>query len=402
MSSEVDLVDPLATINCPYPGLRPFRREESVIFHGREELVDRLLARLRDQRFLAVVGSSGCGKSSLVRAGLIPGVELGLIGPTGVLWQVAKMHPGRHPFARLADALAGGDDPVLEPPHDMDRPSFMALVAAALQSGPRGLVEALHVSQPSAETHLLLVVDQFEEIFRLADPADRRHPLSDDQVDPDEADAFVALLLETARQNVPVYIVLTMRSDYLGECARFRGLPERLEDSQFLTPELTLPQTRAAVERPARVFGGSVEPDLVEKILSEIGSTPDKLSLMQHALMHLWKRAEERGDGRDGAGIRLRLADYQEIGGIAGALNRHADEVYRSLPEPLRHYAERMFRQLCEVGTDKADIRRPAPLQDVIAVATRPEWTEDLAGSRLGELWEEFERVVEKFRGSPT
>jgi len=192
------------TITCPYPGLRPFRHEEAIVFFGRDEQVDRLLTKLDRSRFLAVVGTSGCGKSSLVRAGLIPALKSGLMVSGGARWVVATMRPGDQPIRNLARALiddrvVGGTEAAVE-----HAPEFLT---AALRRGPLGLAEALCDAPPPGQKKLLLLVDQFEEIFRFSREGGRN-----------EADAFVELLLASAAQeDVPIYVVLTMRSDYLGD-----------------------------------------------------------------------------------------------------------------------------------------------------------------------------------------
>ena len=180
---------------APYPGLRPFRSDETGIFFGREAQVDALLEKLDHFRFLAVIGPSGCGKSSLVRAGMIPALETGLLSRAGVRWRVATMRPGERPLRRLAEALCAASALGLEP-----EPEAVAFLYATLRRGPRGLVEGLRDTPLPERTNLLLLVDQFEEIFRYRQ-----------QGDSDEADAFVALLLATAAQHdVPVYV---------GECS---------------------------------------------------------------------------------------------------------------------------------------------------------------------------------------
>ncbi len=160
----MDLLENIAVSEQPYPGLRPFRRHEAEIFFGRDTQIDQLLAKLAASRFVGVVGTSGCGKSSLVHAGLIPALELGLMGRGRSRWRVATMRPGNRPMRNLADALGKPDvlGSILPAP----------LLLAALGNGPRGLADALAAAAVAGEVvlapgeNLLLVVDQFEEIFR--------------------------------------------------------------------------------------------------------------------------------------------------------------------------------------------------------------------------------------------
>ena len=372
----------------PYPGLRPFHRDEIDIFFGREEHVDRLLEKLEGPHFLAVVGPSGCGKSSLVRAGMIGALETGFMASAGAHWRIAEMRPGNHPLRNLAEALLAESALKPERKEEVDAIPFLH---ATLRRGPLGLLEALSETPLPEHTNLLLLVDQFEEIFRYRQ-----------QGSIDEADAFVALLLATAEQReAPVYVVITMRSDFLGDCALFYGLPEAINESQYLTPRLTREQQRLAITGPAAVFGGTVEPALVNRLLNDMGPDPDQLPLMQHVLMRMWTSASRTAENHNGetqndasvvgveagaTGVTLTLNEYKEAGGLTKALSNHADEAFDELSEEQKHIAEVMFRYLSERGADQRDTRRPAKLQAVAAVC--------------GVSIEEVKKVVEVFRRS--
>ena len=340
----------------PYPGLRSFGRDEADTFFGRQDQTVKLLQKLQQARFLAVVGSSGCGKSSLVRAGLIPALEAGFLTDAGSRWRFAEMRPGSHPLTGLAlsllapDALGRAGE---SGEADADAPSFLL---AALRRGPLGLVEALRDRPLPEKTNLLLLVDQFEEIFRFRQ-----------QGDSDEADAFVALLVATAAQrDAPVYVVFTMRSDFLGDCAVFTGLPEAINESQFLTPRLTREQCRLAIEGPARVFGGRVDPALSNHLLNEMGTDSDQLPLLQHALMRMWGHARTRTGSEMPV---ITLDDYAAVESLADALSDHADEALAGLDGAGQAVAQVFFRRLTERGPGGRDLRRPVRLSDLAAVA---------------------------------
>ena len=209
----------------PFPGLRPFESKESALFFGRDEQCDELLARLGRHRLVAVVGASGSGKSSLVRAGLLPALQRGYLPAAGSSWQIAVFRPGGSPLANLTDALIGASTAEASAA-GVNRDGITRLLA----SSSLGLVAAAERLLGGAGGSLLLVVDQFEEIFRFRD-------LSGSREAEEAAVECVSLLLgATSQSEVPVYVVLTMRSDYLGDCARFSGLPEAMNDSQFLCP----------------------------------------------------------------------------------------------------------------------------------------------------------------------
>ncbi|MCP4700841.1 MAG: hypothetical protein GY862_28905 [Gammaproteobacteria bacterium] len=343
--------------HAPYPGLRPFRREETDIFFGREEHADRLLEHLSDNRFLAVLGPSGCGKSSLVKTGLLAGIAAGFLKDDQ--WRIAELRPGHKPFARLAESLLLEEVLGAEYPGDLQIDAVTARepLTRRLRLNSYSLHEVLRDLKTSSPFKLLILVDQFEEIFRYhasASSAQGRHESAD------EAAAFIALLLAAA-EHPAVYVVLTMRSDFIGDCALFHGLPEAVNKGLYLTPRLTRDQLQEAIVEPARVFDGDLEPALVSRLLNDAGNDPDQLPLLQHALMRMWDLA---GDDH-----RLTLEHYRQAGGLKNALSNHADSVFDALDEKQRRAAEILFRALTELGPDNRAVRRPAPLAEVAGLA---------------------------------
>ena len=325
----------------PFPGLRPFEPHESALYFGRDDQIDELLERLAEARFLAVVGTSGSGKSSLVRAGLIPALQRGHLAGGGSRWRVAMFRPGDDPLGGLAQALSR--------PQDLIGQSSFGLVEAArtLDAGEK----------------LLVIVDQFEELFRVGQAGSE-----------DSAAAFVKLLLRAAFEDeAAVFVVLTMRTDYLGACTVFRGLPEVLNGGQYLIPRMTRDQLTESIEGPIAVGGAAITPQLVQRLLNDVGDDPDQLPILQHALMRTWSNGTEaRAEGRP-----LDVPIYEAIGGLAAALNRHAEEAYEDvgkLPDGQR-IAQKLFQRLTEKGTDQQENRRPTPLAEIRAVAEADEQT---------------------------
>jgi formylglycine-generating enzyme required for sulfatase activity len=323
------LTSPSASIErttCPFIGLRPFEEGDAPRFFGRNQQIATLLRRLGGARFLAVAGTSGCGKSSLVRAGLIPALKRGYLASAGTRWKIAVMRPGGDPFGALARAAHVAEE--------------------TLRQSSLGLVKSLR-GELNARESMLLVVDQFEELFRF-----RREATGAGE----QADAFVKLLLASAEQDeIPIYLVLTMRSDYLGDCAVFRGLPEALNDAQYLVPVLTRNQLREVVEAPVHSAGAQIAPELVQRVLNDIGhgleQELDQLPVLQHALMRTWGEAVGSPD--------LGLEHYGKSGGMPGALNQHADGLYQALNDADRAVAKRVFQRLAEKEFKGRDIRRP-------------------------------------------
>ena len=345
----------------PFPGLRPFTEEEDYLFFGREAQSNALLRRLRQTRFLAVVGTSGSGKSSLVLAGLLPALHGGVMTQAGSSWRVAIFRPGNDPIGALAGALSqpdvfGSDS------DDSDEalPLPQAVVTeTTLRRSSLGLVEVVQQARMPAGENLLVVVDQFEELFRFKAATHEPHSA-------DDSTAFVKLLLEASRTTtVPIYIVLTMRSDFLGECAQFRDLPEAINAGQFLIPRMTRDQRRQAIEGPTAVGGAKMAPRLLQRLLNDVGDNPDQLPILQHALMRTWDK------GLDNGVRELDLPDYEAIGGMTTALSQHADEVYTSLPDDRsRTLATKLFKALTDTGPDNRGVRRPTRLGDLCAITS--------------------------------
>jgi tetratricopeptide (TPR) repeat protein len=234
------------------------------------------------------------------------------------------------------------------------------IIEATLRRSALGLVETTRQARMPANENLLVVVDQFEEIFRFRRMSKREGP-------EDEAAAFIKLLLEAKRQSdVPVYIVITMRSDFLGDCAQFRDLPEAINDGQYLIPRMTRDQRREAITGPVAVGGGEISGRLVNRLLNDVGDDPDHLPILQHALMRTWELWAD--DRRNGEPIDLR--HYEAVGTMTDALSRHADEAFAELPnERSRALAEKIFKSLTEKGPDNREIRRPTRVSEIAAIA---------------------------------
>ncbi|MAR10448.1 MAG: hypothetical protein CL681_10800 [Blastopirellula sp.] len=335
----------------PFPGLRPFTSEEDYLFFGREDQTNELLQLLREHRFIAVVGTSGSGKSSLVRAGLIPSLFGGTMVTVGSRWEVGVFRPGGDPVKNLAQALIDCDL------YDAEDTESLPRVLATLRRSRQGLSEAVRQSDLEPGHNLLIVVDQFEELFRFQHESDAQK---------EEAAAFVQLLLHAASEaKAPVYITITMRSDYLGECAQIPGLAEAVNHGEYLIPRLTRDQRRTAIERPVAVGGGQISQLLINQLLNEVGDEVDQLPVLQHALMRVWDCWSE--DHQDEEPLDLR--HYKQVGGLTQALSQHADEVYAELPnDRSRLLCERIFKALTERGEDERGIRRPTQMQSLCEI----------------------------------
>ncbi|MDX1547192.1 MAG: hypothetical protein R3247_09405, partial [Rhodothermales bacterium] len=344
----------------PYVGLRPFGLDDSLYFFGRRQQVGELLELLHRTHFLAVVGSSGCGKSSLIRAGLIPALRGGFLVEDRARWLEAVARPGDAPLMNLAEALvardAAGPDAAERLRQDLaERHTEAALDAIVPRLG--------------ADANLLLLVDQFEELFAFRGFEEEEHldamsPAHRRRIRSRRAEAadFVDLLLAlAARTDLPVYVVLTMRTDFLGDCDLFYGLPEAMNRSRYLVPRLDREQLRAAIEGPARLGGGSVAPRLVDTLLNELGDRADRLPILQHALQRTWQAAH-----RNGADSTLDLEAYRTAGTLEDALSDDAEEAVQHTDLDV---AARVFKRLTDTDLAGRRVRRPARFSELVAVS---------------------------------
>ena len=302
-------------VRNPYKGLRPFGEQDSPDFFGREALVARLVERLghvaRAGRFLAVVGPSGSGKSSAVRAGLVPALRAGEL-PGSERWRIAVMLPGSRPFRELAAALRSigpGCPPGLGDQLERDGDLAGAFAQVA----------------PDDAGHLVLVVDQLEELWSLVE-------------DEAERARFVEGLAEAlAARDGRLLVIVTLRADFLDRPLRTPGLGELVRAGTELVTPLDRDELERAIVRPAASVGAQLEPGLATEMIADVARQPGELPLLQYALTELF----ERSDGK-----RLTREGYAAIGGVLGALGRRADDVHAVLDSEGREIARQAFLRL--------------------------------------------------------
>jgi DNA-binding SARP family transcriptional activator/class 3 adenylate cyclase/WD40 repeat protein len=293
-----------ALAGCPYKGLARFEAADADNFFGRERLVAELLARVSETSVVAVVGPSGSGKSSLLRAGLLPALAAGVLAG-GDPWRTVALCPGARPTEELA---------------------------------------ARRRDLPSSGAPRAVLIDQFEETFTLG-------------ASPDEQVQFIDRLLALSREPA-TRVVLAVRADHLGRCAAHPELAAQLAGNDVLVGPMRDSELRRSVELPAQRAGLEIEPGLVEVIVGDVAGRAGALPLLSTALAETWERREGR---------RLTLAGYRAAGRVNGALARLAEDGYAAIPAPARPAARRILLRLCDVGEDAAlDVRRRLPLTDVV------------------------------------
>jgi WD40 repeat protein/class 3 adenylate cyclase len=358
---------------APFKGLQYFDEADSDLFFGRELLTAKLVNRLRETGFLSVIiGASGSGKSSLVRAGLIPALRKGETLSDGTRppqgsrdWQVHVITPTAHPLQALATELT----------REAESVTATATLMDDLMQDPRSL--ALFLNRQNPKGHTLLALDQFEELFTLCR-------------DEFEREAFIDNLLTTLKQNGGnVTLILTLRADFYAHLAQYPELRDAVAKQQEYIGPMAAEELRRAIEEPAKRGHWVFEPGLVDLILRDVGDEPGALPLLSHALLETWKRR---------AGHTLTLKGYADAGGVRGAIAHTAESVYQNLSSEEQTIARNIFLRLTELGETTEDTRRRASLDELLSQSANADEVRSvlntLAEARLVTLSEDTAEVA--------
>ena len=332
--SAIKRLDDADIIN-PYKGLRSFQEADALNFFGREALISQLLKQLDAGRFLAVVGPSGSGKSSAVKAGLIPALREGSL-PGSENWYIAEMVPGTHPLEELELALW---------PLAVDPPSSLV---EPMSRDSRGMLRTIRRILPAEEdVQLLLIIDQFEELFTMVDDESRRNH-------------FLDSLLETINApRSPVRVLVTMRADFYDRPLQHQPLAELFKKHTELVLPLNQDELTWAIQEPARRNGVGFGDGLVATIVSDVVGQPGALPLMQYALTELFDARRDQ---------TLSPPDYKDIGGVLGALARRAGQIYDQLSLAEKASTRQLFLRLVTLGEGIEDTRRRVRLSELDAL----------------------------------
>ncbi|MGI8999212.1 MAG: BMP family ABC transporter substrate-binding protein, partial [Candidatus Limnocylindria bacterium] len=352
----------------PYLGLQHFDVDDRERFFGRRRLTEQIVERVRGMRFLAIVGASGSGKSSLARAGLVADLQ----GDAQPGWLVRVLTPTAHPLQALALAMTRGNESVTatETLENDLRQSPRSLQLAAIR-----LVEA----EGGRRSRVLVLVDQLEEVFTLC-----RNEA--------EAARFIECLIEAATApDGPVTVVVTLRADFYASCAAYPALRRAIAQDQEFIGLLSPAELREAIEEPARRGAWEFAPGLVDLILHDVGEEPGALPLLSHALLETWRRRR---------GATMTLKSYWESGGVGGAIARTADRVYeQGLTPDQQVIARSIFLRLTQLGEGTQETRRRVDREELVPVAADGQEQLDavlarLVGARLVTVSEGYVEVA--------
>lgn len=365
-----DTYEALAARN-PFPGLRPFTIEENHLFFGREGHSETVLDYLAKNRFVAVTGASGSGKSSLIYCGLIPTLYGGFIVDAGSSWRIITTRPGNSPVENLANALAESEKEVK---YSLNGSVKRQINYTVLRRSSYGLVDAIRQMKTPKGENILLILDQFEELFRFKESRKDSTTLN-------ETEAYIKLIVNAIKNDeYPIYVVLTMRSDFIGECSQFQELTKLINISNFLIPQMTRNDFKEAILGPLAVGGATIDPQLLQHILNTIENKSDQLPVLQHVMMRTWDYWARYNE----PDTSIRMRDYEAAGKMENALSMHANEAYEELSEEGQLICKILFKSLTLKGADNKGIRHPASIKAIAEIA-------QAADQKVTE-------VVEKFR----
>ncbi len=422
----------------PYPGLRPFKEEESIFFRGRDDNIEAILDILQEKHFVLVTGASGDGKSSLIYAGVFPHVKANFLPSLYTNWVIADMRPERSPLRNLANALAKH---IREVSYDkiLDRLNygFSAIVDLYKESSLYVDLTSLEYLEASEQekremrknaANLLILIDQFEEFFTNEENFRDGVPSLNSQI-------TMNLLMETVRiaesEGLPIYVVFTMRSDFIGQCVAFHGLAEVIGQYSYFIPRLRRNSIQQVIEDPAIFNGDKIEFRLTQRLLNDVGEGIDQLPVLQHCLYQIWSLAQEEKRSLD-------IIHYAKVGGLApyklppeeriefeewyeklpdykkqlfenprlrNVLNRHANELYETLhiyyeekygqsinKEKAQYIVKRAFMCLTKIDEGRA-VRNRMTLREIVEIIGQPNIDTQVVG-RLLNIFREPENTL--------
>jgi len=355
--------EPIEAI-CPYKGLEYFdcNEEDPKYFFGRKELTDQLIDKVRQSSFLAIIGASGSGKSSVLRAGLLHQLKLGRQLAGSNQWQIEIMVPGEQPLHNLAAVFV---EPNLS---QVDRASQLGKAEKLLQEGADGLRRLVQSAQA---THVVLVIDQFEEVFTLCKNKVER-------------EQFIDFLLGALRQlEEELCLILAMRADFFSKCIEqnYSGLAQLIQENLVAVSPMEREQLQDAIAQPAERVNLEIEAELVEQMLQDVAGSPGSLPLLQYTLKELWKQRNDEG---------LKLASYAQLGGVGGTLDKRATEIFQQFPQSKQEVARHIFLGLTQLGEGTEDTRRRVFKQYLITA----KYPEALIDEVITELADKENRLI--------
>lgn len=338
----------------PYPGLRPYQFRETHLYFGQDEVTQRILNQLIDNRFVSILGGAGVGKTSILNCGIKPYFVTGLIGSSDAEWRIIHTRPSNNPISNLANTFTSSEYPDYA---GEDYKIQSELNYNVLKRGTSGLCELINQTNNKNHRYLFLI-DQFEDIFRYKN-AQGEAGLSD------EAFEYVNLIVTAIQQkDLPIYFVLVVRSDFADDCLIFPQLSGFINKSNVLVPRMTRNQLKEIILNPLALAGIKIDPALMHQILNDASNSDDLLPRIQHTLLRTW----ESWMILDNPDKPLSLTEYEMAGGLKNSISNYANEIYNTLSEEEKKECEKIFKTLTERGTESKGFTRATSIREICEI----------------------------------
>jgi len=335
----------------PFPGLRPFTPEDSNLFFGRETESDEVISKLLKNRYITLIGSSGNGKSSLINGRVLPKIQNMIMRESSV-WRIISIRPGNDPFGNLASALSDGISESEQKSVEREQ------ILSKLLDYKITLSDIVRKFIGKHDDNVLFVLDQFEDLFRYISPAKPE----DSQ---ERVKKFVDLLVKSAaKSDVNVFIIILIRSEYLRECAHYKGLTALINNSNYLLPDMTVDNYRAVIEGPINYAGAKIDTRLVDSIIDEIASLSYSPAVLQVSMMRTW----EHWQSLDKPDQPISTKDYEPAGKMNSAVSLLSEEVYEELNERSKEICAAIFKTIARKGSDNKGLRNPADIRTLKSI----------------------------------
>lgn len=341
---------------CPFPGLRPFLYNETHLYYGQDQITQRVLNQILNHRFVAILGGAGVGKTSFVNCGLKPYFATGIVGSIHTHWHIIHSRPSNNPIRNLAEAISKVD---AVDSKDVDENIQSHIIYNVLKRGKSGLIELLKQRKPETKEKFLLIIDQFEDIFRFKNERNESGLAED-------AFEYVNILVNAVQQKeIPVYLAIIVRSDFADDCLMFPNLSNFINRSNVLVPRLNRELIREVITGPLKASHIRIDNTLLLQILNDASNIEDLLPRLQHAMRRSWESWRTLGTAEKS----LSLTEYEISGGLKNAINNHANQLFESLQEEDRDHCRKIFKSLAEKGSENKGFTRPTSVKELAGIA---------------------------------
>lgn len=344
------------TAGCPFPGLRPFRYDETHLYYGQDAITQRVLSQLLQHKFVAVLGGAGVGKTSFINCGLKPYFATGIVGSTNTNWHIIHTRPSNNPIRNLVNAITKEEliEGATDESHIQNHINYNIL-----KRGKSGLVELIKQYEPDKNDKYLFIIDQFEDIFRFKNQRNESGVA-------DDAFEYVNVLVNAIQQSeVPIYLTIIVRSDFADDCLLFSSLSNLINKSNVLVPRLNRELIREVITGPLNASRLHLDNTLLLQILNDASNIEDLLPRLQHSMRRAWESWKTLGTPEK----PLSLTEYEISGGLKNAINNHANQLYDSLSDEDKDYCKKIFKALAEKGSENKGFTRPTSISELSGIA---------------------------------